>query len=280
MHIGVMIFATDYAMPAGELAAELEQRGFESLFVTEHTHIPASRETPWPGGTELPREYSHTYDPFVCLSFAAAKTKELKIGTSVCLLPQRDTIVTAKLVASLDRMSRGRFVFGIGGGWNREEMADHGISYRDRFRRMGEQVQAMKRLWTEEEAEFQGDFVNFSASWQHPKPLQKPHPPILLGGETDYTLKRVVDYCDGWMPRTRFGFDAAEGMNRLRRFAKEAGRDADSLSVSVFQAPPDEPVLDGYRSEGIDRAIIGLPSAGRETLLPLLDQHAALLKGA
>ncbi|SVD48443.1 uncharacterized protein METZ01_LOCUS401297, partial [marine metagenome] len=216
----------------------------------------------------------------VCLSFAAAKTKKLKIGTSVCLLPQRDTIVTAKLVASLDRMSGGRFVFGIGGGWNREEMADHGISYCDRFRRMGEQVQAMKRLWTEEEAEFQGDFVNFSASWQHPKPLQKPHPPILLGGETDYTLKRVVDYCDGWMPRTRFGFDAAEGMNRLRRFAKEVGRDADSLSVSVFGAPPDEPVLDGYRSESIDRAIIGLPSAGRETLLPLLDQHATLLKGA
>ncbi len=277
MHIGVMIFATDYAMPAGELAAELEQRGFESLFVTEHTHIPASRESPWPGGAELPREYSHTHDPFVCLSFAAAKTKELKIGTSVCLLPQRDTIVTAKLVASLDRMSGGRFVFGIGGGWNREEMVHHGISYRDRFRRMGEQVQAMKRLWTEEEAEFQGDFVNFSASWQHPKPLQKPHPPILLGGETDYTLKRVVDYCDGWMPRTRFGFDAAEGMNRLRRFAKEAGRDADSLSVSVFGAPPDGPVLDGYRSEGIDRAIIGLPSAGRETLLPLLDQHAGFL---
>ena len=277
MHIGVMIFATEYAMPANELALELEQRGFESLFVTEHTHIPSCRKTPWPGGSDLPREYSHTYDPFVWLSFAAAETKQLKIGTSICLLPQRDTIITAKLVSSLDRMSGGRFVFGIGGGWNHEEMAHHGISYHDRFKRLSEQVQAMKKLWVEEEAEFHGEFVNFSSSWQNPKPFQKPHPHILLGGETDHTLKRVVDYCDGWMPRARFGFDAQNGMTRLRRYAEEAGRNLDSLSVSVFGAPSDQSVLDSYRVEGIERAIIGLPSVGRESLLPLLDQHASLL---
>jgi probable F420-dependent oxidoreductase len=277
MEIGALIFATDYTIQMDELAKEMEDRGFESLFVPEHTHIPASRQSPWPGGAELPKEYSHSYDPFVALSFAAAVTSNLKLGTGICLLPQRDTITTAKSVASLDRMSGGRFIFGIGGGWNKEEMAHHGTDYKIRFARMKEQVLAMKGLWSEEEAEFHGDHVNFSASWAHPKPIQTPNPPVVLGGETDYTLRRIVDYCDGWLPRARHGFDAAENIGRLEKFATEAGRDMSTLSVSVFGAAPDKDTLSAYRDAGVTRSILPLPSASRDKVLGILDKYAALL---
>lgn len=276
MKTGVLIFATDYTIQMGELAKELEDRGFESLLVPEHTHIPASRKSAWPGGADLPKEYSHTYDPFVALSFAAAATKTLKLGTGICLLPQRDTITTAKSVASLDRMSGGRFLFGIGGGWNVEEMQQHGTQYNERFAKMKEQVLAMKMLWSEEEAEFHGQHVNFEATWQHPKPLQTP-PPVILGGETDYTLRRVVDYCEGWLPRARHGFDAAENIARLKNIADEAGRDMSTLSVSVFGAPADQAILDSYRTAGIDRAILPLPSANRDKVLSILDSYTDLL---
>src|SRR5690606_12146974 len=166
-------------------------------------------------------------DPFVSLFFAAAATSRLKIGTGICLLPQRDTLVTAKLVASLDRLSGGRFLFGIGGGWNREEMAHHGTDYRTRFQRLEEQVQAMKRLWTEDAAAFDGRFVRFTESLSYPKPAQTPHPPILLGGESDHTLRRIVRFCDGWLPRARGGFDAAQNLQRLERIAAEHGRPMD-----------------------------------------------------
>ena len=276
MKTGVLIFATDYTIQMDELAKELEDRGFESLLVPEHTHIPASRESAWPGGADLPKEYSHTYDPFVALSFAAAATKTLKLGTGICLLPQRDTITTAKSVASLDRMSGGRFLFGIGGGWNVEEMQQHGTQYNERFAKMKEQVLAMKMLWSEEESEFHGQHVNFEATWQHPKPLQTP-PPVILGGETDYTLRRVVDYCEGWLPRARHGFDAAENIARLKNIADEAGRDMATLSVSVFGAPADQAILDSYRTAGIDRAILPLPSANRDKVLSILDSYTDLL---
>ena len=276
MKTGVLIFATDYTIQMDELAKELEDRGFESLLVPEHTHIPASRESAWPGGADLPKEYSHTYDPFVALSFAAAATKTLKLGTGICLLPQRDTITTAKSVASLDRMSGGRFLFGIGGGWNVEEMQQHGTQYNERFAKMKEQVLAMKMLWSEEEAEFHGQHVNFEATWQHPKPLQTP-PPVILGGETDYTLRRVVDYCEGWLPRARHGFDAAENIARLKNIADEAGRDMSTLSVSVFGAPADQAILDSYRTAGIDRAVLPLPSANRDKVLSILDSYTDLL---
>jgi len=278
MQIGALIFATDYTIPIDQLAVELEQRGYESLFVPEHTHIPASRESAWPGGAELPMEYSHTFDPFVSLSFAAAATTTLKIGTGICLLPQRDTIVTAKLVASLDRLSKGRFLFGIGGGWNKEEMAQHGITYEERFARMREQVLAMKSLWTEEEAAFDGEHVHLKPSWAHPKPLQTPHPPILLGGETDYTLKRIAEYGDGWLPRARQGFDAAENISRLHHFAEAAGRDPASLSVNVFGARPDARNLDSFRSAGITRALLPLPSADTSEVLRILDSYSPLLE--
>ena len=184
MHIGVCIFATDYAIRIDELARETEARGFESLFVPEHTHIPVSRRTPFPGGGELPKEYSHTFDPFVSLMAAAAATTRLRIGTGICLIIERDTITLAKEVASLDLLSGGRFEFGIGGGWNAEEMEHHGTVYATRFKRLEEQVRALKEIWTKDEAEFHGRHVNFDKIWSWPKPAQKPHPPVLLGGES------------------------------------------------------------------------------------------------
>ncbi len=277
METGVFIFATDYTIRIDELARELEARGFESLFVPEHTHIPASRKSPWPGGAELPREYWHTHDPFVALSFAAAATETLKLGTGICLIPQRDPLVTAKSVASLDMLSGGRFLLGMGGGWNVEEMEDHGAAYNTRFKLLRERVLAMKALWTEEEAEFHGEFVDFGPCWAHPKPVQKPHPPLLLGGETDHTLRRVVEFCDGWFPRARGGFDIAGGIARLRRIAGEAGRDMGELSVNLFGARPDAQALEEYRQAGVTRAIIGLPSNDRDDVLRRLDEHTKLL---
>jgi len=278
MHVGALIFATDYTIRTDELAGAMEERGFESLFLPEHTHIPASRISPWPGGADLPRDYWHTHDPFVALAYAGAVTKNLKLGTGICLLAQREAIVTAKNVASLDMMSNGRFIFGIGGGWNIEEMNDHGVEYKTRFAQMKDQVLAMKALWTEEDAAYHGEFVNFDAAWAHPKPVQTPHPPVILGGETDYTLRRVVDYCDGWLPRARHGFDAAENMARLKQVADEAGRDAAEISVSVFGAPGDAGELASYAEAGVTRAILGLPSAPRDEVLRLLDDYAPLVK--
>jgi probable F420-dependent oxidoreductase len=277
MHIGVTIFATEYAIPIDELACEAEARGFESLWVPEHTHIPTSRRTPWPGGGELPKEYSHTYDPFISLMCAAAATKTLKLGTGICLIIERDTIITAKEVASLDRLSGGRFLFGIGGGWNVEEMAHHGTAFKTRFKKMGEQVRAMKAIWTQEVAEFHGEFVDFDPIWCWPKPLQRPHPPVLLGGESSYTLQRVVDYCDGWFPRSRQPDLVVKGMAELKERAAKAGRDMQTISVSVFGVPGDQKLLDTYRDIGATRAILRLPSEGRDTVLPLLDQYARFL---
>lgn len=274
MLIGVGMFATEYAMRIDELAREVEARGFESLWVPEHTHIPTSRRTPWPGGGELPKEYSHTYDPFVSLMYAAAVTKTLKLGTGICLVIERDTIILAKEVASLDHLSGGRFLFGIGGGWNAEEMEHHGTMYKTRFKKMGEQVLAMKEIWTKDVAEFRGDFVNFDPLWCWPKPAQQPHPPVLLGGESHYTLQRVVEYCDGWFPRSRQPELVSQGMNALKEYAAQAGRDMQTISVSVFGAAAEPKLLDSYRDIGATRVILRLPSEGRETILPLLDEYA------
>ena len=277
MQIGTAIFPTDYSIAMDELAPALEARGFESCFVTEHTHIPANRLSPWPGGATLPKEYAHTYDPFVCLSFAAAATTTLKLGTGICLLPQRDTLITAKLVASLDRMSNGRFLFGVGGGWNKEEMNHHGADYKSRFARLEEQIAAMKGLWTEDEYAHDGQWVSFSPTWLYPKPIQKPHPPVLLGGDSDYTLDRVARFCDGWLPIARPGFDVNRSMARLKANAARHGRDSSQISVSVFGAKADPATLDDFRTAGVSRALIVLPSQSREKILPLLDDYAQLL---
>ena len=277
MHFGVYMFATDYAIRIDELARAAEQRGFESLLIPEHTHIPKSRRSPWPGGPNLPQEYWHTHDPFVALATAAAATTKLKIGTGICLIIERDPIITAKEVASLDFLSNGRLLFGIGAGWNAEEMENHGTEFKSRFRRMREQVLAMQAIWTQDEPEFHGEFVNFDPIWAYPKPVQKPHPPVLLGGETDYTLQRVVDYCDGWLPRTRGNVDIVGRLAELKARAARAGRDMKTISVNVFGAKPDAATLDGYATAGVTRALFGLPSKDRESVLPLLDQYTKFI---
>jgi probable F420-dependent oxidoreductase len=277
MRIGTFYFPTDYGIDVRELAAALEARGFESLCFCEHTHIPASRRTPFPSGGRLPKRYAHTHDPFIALSFAAAATRKLLLGTAVCLVTEHDPIVTAKSVASLDQLSGGRFIFGIGAGWNAEEMENHGTNFATRFALMRERVLAMKAIWTQEEAAFQGKFVNFDPIWSYPKPLQRPHPPILLGGETDHTLKRVAEYCDGWLPRFRPDFDAKNQVARLRRAAEAAGRDFGTLSITVFRPPPDAATLAAFREAGIQRVLLEVPDLGRDEILRVLDGYAPLL---
>jgi probable F420-dependent oxidoreductase len=277
MQFGLMIFATDYAIRPDELAREAEERGFESLFFPEHTHIPTNRRTPWPGGGDLPKEYWHTHDPFVALAMAAAVTHRLKVGTGICLVIQRDTITLAKEVATLDFLSGGRFVFGIGGGWNVEEMANHGTDFRTRWKKLREQVAALKKIWTEDEPEFHGEFVNFDPIWSWPKPAQKPHPPILLGGHSKQVLQRVVDYCDGWMPLGVRGTAVIQQIEQLRQLAEEKGRDPKTISVSVYSVPADPAVIDAFRAAHVERVIFGLPPAGRDQVLPLLDRYAKLI---
>ena len=276
MRVGVFYFPTDYGIDIRELARAAEERGFESLFLPEHTHIPTSRRTPYPGGGELPKAYSHTHDPFVALSFAAAVTTKILLGTGICLIPQRDPIVTAKCVASLDQLSKGRFLFGIGGGWNVDEMENHGARYETRFKLMRERILAMKALWTQDEAAFHGEMVNFDPVWSYPKPAQRPHPPILLGGDSDHTLKRVVEFCDGWLPIGRPGFKAKEAVARLRQAASVAKRDFSTLSISVFGAPADQAVLAEYREVGIQRALLAIPDLTRDEILGVLDKYAPL----
>ena len=278
MKFGICMFATDYAIRIDELARAAEERGFESLFVPEHTHIPKNRRSPWPGGRDLPREYWHTHDPFVALATAAAVTTRLKVGTGICLVIERDPITLAKEVASLDFLSNGRFLFGIGGGWNQEEMENHGTDPKLRWRLLRERVLAIKAIWARDEAEFHGEMVNFDPIWSYPKPVQKPHPPILLGGEGRFTFQRVVEFCDGWFPRGRGEPDIAGGIAELRARAEKAGRDPRSISVSVFGAKPEETVLRDYDKAGVERAIFALPSAGREIALPLLDRYAEVAR--
>lgn len=277
MDFGVAIFATDYAIRPDELARELEQRGFESLWMPEHTHIPVNRRTPYPAGGDLPTEYWHTYDPFVALTAAAMATTKLRVATGICLLIERDPITTAKEVASLDMLSGGRFIFGIGGGWNAEEMENHGTEYKSRWRLLRERVLAMKEIWTKDEAEFHGEFVNFDRLWAYPKPVQKPHPPILMGGDGPTTFDRVVEFCDGWMP---IGFrlpNVTEKIAELHARAEQAGRDPKSISISIFGAKPERATIDHFQASGIERVIFMLPPADRDVVMPLVDQYSELI---
>jgi probable F420-dependent oxidoreductase len=274
MHFGLMMFSTDYAIRIDELAREAEARGFESLWLPEHTHIPASRRTPWPGGPELPKEYWHTHDPFVALATAAAVTRTLKVATGICLLIQRDPITTAKEVASLDFLSNGRFLFGIGGGWNQDEIENHGIPFKSRWKALRERVEAMKAIWTEDAPQYHGEFVNFDPMWSWPKPVQKPHPPVLLGGFSPQILQRVVNYCDGWMPIGIRASNIIKGIQDLRQVAEKAGRNPQSISITIFGTPADETAIEQYREVGVERVTFGLPPAERDTVLPLLDRYA------
>src|SRR5580765_1462919 len=249
MDFGASMFMTDYCIPPAEPGRALEARAFESLWNPEHSHIPLSRKTPFPGGGELPKMYYDAMDPFVTLTAAAAATKDLKVGTGVCLVIQRDTIQTAKLVASLDQVSGGRFLFGIGGGWNQDEMEDHGTVYATRFKQMREQIEAMKAIWTESKPEYHGDIVDFPAMMTWPKPVQKPHPPVILGGAFPWAARRAIRYGDGWYPNASSG-DPEEYMPAFRQMAKEAGRDPASLPVTLGGAPDDLDKLKRFRDLG------------------------------
>ena len=257
MELGLANFLTDYGMAPAELGRQTEQRGFESLFLPEHTHIPVSRETPYPGGGELPPEYSHTLDPFVALGAVAAVTERLKLGTGVCLVIERDPIVTAKEVATLDHLSGGRFLFGVGAGWNIEEMRNHGTDPSTRFRRMRESVEAMKAIWTEDEAEYHGKLIDFDPIWIWPKPIQKPHPPVLVGGLGDKVYDRVVAYGDEWIPnRVKSPEALGERIAELQRRAEAAGRGP--IPVTVFGAKPEVRLLERLRAAGVTRSLFYL----------------------
>jgi probable F420-dependent oxidoreductase len=275
---GLAMFPTDYAIGAVELGRAAEEHGFESLWFPEHTHIPASRQTPWPGGAELPQEYWHTLDPFVALGAVAAATSHLRLGFGVCLVIERDPIITAKEVASLDHLSGGRVLFGVGGGWNLEEMANHGTARAVRWKLLRERVEAMKAIWTQDDAEHHGELVNFDPLWSWPKPVQKPHPPVIVGGNGPRTLDRVVRYGDGWMPIAgRATADFGDRIAELRRLAEAAGRDPD-IPVSLFYARSQPEAIERARELGIDRLIFALPPAGRELVLPRIERLAELAR--
>jgi probable F420-dependent oxidoreductase len=267
---GIAIFPTEYAISMQELAPAVEQAGFESLWVAEHSHIPASRESPYPAGGELPRHYWHTMDPFIALTVAAQSSTKLLIGTGICLLIQRDPIHTAKEAASVDVISGGRFLFGIGGGWNREEMADHGTAFETRWKLLRERTEAVKAIWTQDDAAYHGDMVDFGPMWSWPKPLQKPHPPIILGGNGPNTLKRVISYCDGWMPNRA---QALDRIPELRRMAEEAGRG--HIPVS-FYPHADAEGIEGAAAAGVERCIFYVPADGRAPALARLGELTKL----
>jgi probable F420-dependent oxidoreductase len=279
VRFGVYIFATDETIGPGELAAAVEERGFESLFVPEHTHIPASRETPSPRGGELAREYHRLLDPFGALGAAAAATERLLIGTGICLVIERDPIVLAKEVATLDHLSGGRFLFGIGAGWNREEMRNHGTDPSTRMALLRERVLAMKRIWTEDQAEFHGEYVSFDPIFQWPKPVQKPHPPILVGGTGPHVIDRVLDYGDEWFPIAREGgrptVALGAQLQQLRELAAQRGREP--IPVSVFGARPDHDTTQRWAELEVDRLVFALPPAGRDEVLVHLDNQAELV---
>jgi probable F420-dependent oxidoreductase len=275
MELGLANFLTDYGMQPAELGRKAEERGFESLFFPEHTHIPVSRETAYPGGGELPREYSHTLDPFVGLAAAAAVTDRIKLGTGVCLIIERDVIVTAKEVSTLDQVSGGRVLFGVGAGWNIEEMRNHGTDPGTRFRRMRESVEAMKAIWTEDEAEYHGRLIDFDPIWCWPKPVQKPHPPILVGGLGEKVYDRVVAYGDEWIPnRVKSPEALGERIAELQRRAEAAGRDR--IPVTVFGAKPEVRLLERLRDAGVTRSLFYLLPAEPPEIERQLDELAGV----
>lgn len=277
MKLGVSIFPCAYTIPPAELAVALEERGFESLWLAEHSHIPVGRTAPWPGGPVLPQMYYDTMDPFVCLSAAAAVTTRLKLATGIALVVQRDPIHLAKQVTSIDVVSGGRFLFGIGAGWGFEEMANHGTDHEQRFGLMRERVEAMKAIWASEQAEYHGKQVDFDLIFQNPKPIQNPHPPIHVGGVLPGGLKRAVRYGNGWIPIAGRGeFDPAAWLAARDEECEKAGRDPSEVEVSVYGAPHDGALVEKARALGVDRLVFGLPPDGADVVLPLLDELATL----
>jgi probable F420-dependent oxidoreductase len=280
MDFGASMFFTDYSMTPPELGQALEARGFESVWAPEHSHIPSTRKTPPAGGGELEKRYYDVMDPFVTLTAAAMATKTLKIATGVCLVIQRDTIQTAKLVASIDHVSGGRFLFGVGGGWNQDEIESHGTDYTSRFKKMREQIEAMKEIWTKSEPEYHGDIVDVPKMRTWPKPAQKPHPPVVVGGAFPHSARRAIRYGEGWVPNTSRPqyADDTEFLPQFRRMATDAGRDPATIPVTIFGAPEGLDRIKRYRDQGIARVVVSLPSAKGDAILPVLDRWAELIR--
>ncbi len=281
MHFGASIFFTDSSIAPAALGRALEERGFESVWAAEHSHIPLSRKSPWGGGGDLPKQYYDVMDPFVTLTAAACATTTLKIGTGVCLVNQRDPIQLAKLVASIDQVSAGRFLFGVGNGWNQDEMENHGTVFATRHKLVRERIEAMREIWTKSKPEYHGEFVNFDPMMTWPKPVQKPHPPVIIGGVYPYAARRAVRYGDGWMPLAgrpaQYG-DVFDYVPKFREMLKEAGRDPETFPVSLFSSADDLDRLKRYRDMGIVRSVVSLPAAGEDVVLPILDRWAELMR--
>ncbi len=279
MKYGISLFPTDYSATPVEIAQATEERGFESLWLPEHSHIPVHRTSEWPGGDTIPKMYYDALDPFVGLAAAAAVTDRLLLATGICLVVQRDPIQTAKDVASLDVVSKGRFLFGIGGGWNAEEIENHGTPFQGRFKVMRERIEAMKEIWTKDKAEYHGDSVNFDPIYAWPKPVQKPHPPIHVGGAFPGAARRAIRYGDGWFPILGRDPEPIEVIiPKFRAMAEEAGRDPKALEVSLFAPPTDEKGLAALRDVGLDRVVYLLPPEPIEKLVPILDERRALME--
>ena len=256
MHFGVMMFVTEYSMSPPDLAIAAEERGFESIWIPEHSHIPTSRKSPFPGGGDLPKIYYDVMDPFVALGAAASVTKNIRLATGICLVVQRDPLQTAKEVATLDQISGGRFIFGVGAGWNLEELADHGTNPKTRGRLLDERIEAMKVIWANEKAEYHGDFVDFDEMMTWPKPVQKPHPPIVVGGSFPHGARRAIALGDEWMPVGGRDADVVDIRSQFRQMAAEAGREPDSLGLSVYGAPNDLEKNQRLSDNGITRAVL------------------------
>ena len=271
MKFGVSTFITDEGIGPADLGRALEERGFDSLFIAEHTHIPASRESPYPGGGDLPRIYYRTLDPFVALSAIASVTERLLLATGIALVVERDPITTANEVASLDLISSGRAIFGVGAGWNREEMRNHGTDPRTRGQLMDERIRAMREIWTAETAEFHGEHVDFDPIYSWPKPVQQPHPPIYVGGESERSMARVAEYGGGWLPR-----GGTENLGEL--IAKVRDRAGWRVPVAVYGAPADAAELSSYAEAGVDSALLLLPTRPRDESLRKLDELAELTR--
>ncbi|HEX2885702.1 LLM class F420-dependent oxidoreductase [Vineibacter terrae] len=279
MKLGAAMFFTDYSMTPADLGRALEERAFESVWSPEHSHIPLSRRTPFPQGGDLPKQYYDLMDPFVALTAAAAVTRTLRVGTGVCLVTQRDPIQTAKLVASIDQVSNGRFLFGIGNGWNADEMADHGTAFETRHRLARERVEAMKLIWTQSKPEYHGEFVDFDPMMTWPKPVQKPHPPVIVGGAFPYAARRALRYGDGWMPhrRRKHYDDVAALLPQFKQMAAEASRPLDSVPVTIWGVK-DADQIRRDRDAGVDRVILQLQTAKADVVLPVLDRWAEVAR--
>jgi probable F420-dependent oxidoreductase len=278
MKIGISNFPTVDSMGPVPLARALEARGFESLWVVEHTHIPALRRTPYPLGGELPSIYWESYEPLTFLAQAAAVTERLQIGTGVCIVPEHHPIALAKRVASLDALSNGRFLFGIGAGWVAEELENHGVAFADRWKVTREHVLAMKACWTQKDAEFHGRFVDFDAVWVEPKPARKPHPPIYIGANSRWAIERVVEYADGWLPVPTADFD--QRLAELDALCHERGRDRGSIDVSLITAISGPDHLAHLADKGVSRVILSLPTLPESEALAVLDGYQPIVEWA